>query len=111
MRGELHYEHVERSQQGEILTVMTSERLLGFNYRGEASIHPFVEQYERAMERVAKFAKLAVDAGVDQMRIELEAKQVDVAVRAFEAMLEDLQLTSEQRQEARETYARHLRAV
>lgn len=111
LRGALHYEHAERNQQGEILTVTTSETLLGFNFRGEASIHPFVEQYERAMERVAKFAKLAIDAGIDEARLQLEASQVEVAVRAFEAMLTELGLNSDQKQEARQTYVRHLQAV
>jgi hypothetical protein len=113
LRGEMHYEKASESaqQRGESLQVIAPEPLLGLNYRGEATIHPFVEQYERAMERVAKFAKLAIDAGIDEARLQLEAKQVEIAVRAFEAMLDELGLNGDQKQEARQTYARHLQAI
>lgn len=51
------------------------ERLLALNGTGFAQVHPFVVEYQRAIERRARFAKLCIDAGVAQKRVELEERQ------------------------------------
>jgi hypothetical protein len=110
LRGELHY-HAAPEESYDELRVSTNERLLGFNYKGEAQLHPFVMAQERAIDRHGRLAKLCLDAGIDERRMRMTEAQVDLAQRAFEAMLEDMGLDGGQKQEARKTYARHLRLV
>lgn len=93
----------ERASDGAALVVV--------DRKGEARAHPFVVDYQAALDRRAKFAKLCIDAGVAQRHVELHERQVELAHRAFEAMLDDLGLSGEKRQEARRSYASHLRLV
>lgn len=110
IRGSLNYTAAPFDSPNE-LHVTTNERLLGFNYKGEAQLHPFVTAHERALDRHAKIAKQCLDAGIDERRMRMTEAQVDLAQRAFEGMLEEMGLTHVQRQEARQAYARHLRLV
>lgn len=110
LRGSLNYETAAEDSFDE-LSVTTNERLLGFNYKGEAQLHPFVTAHERALDRHAKIAKQCLDAGIDERRMKMTEGQLDMAQRAFEAMLAEMGLTHPQRQEARQAYARHLRLV
>lgn len=85
--------------------------LLVVNRRGEVDVHPYVREYQVAVERRARMAKLCVDAGVQRRQMKLVETQVEIAQKALEATLESLKLDPDDRQEARRTYARHLRAV
>lgn len=110
LRGELHYSPApEDSFDG--LSVSTNERLLGFNYRGEAQIHPFMVEFEAAIDRRAKFAKMCMDAGIAERQIQMVEAQVEMTQRALEAALEAAGLDKAGRQEARREFARHLRVV
>lgn len=91
--------------------VPKADRLLVFNKDGLATLHPYVIEYHRLNETRAKLAKLALDAGVAERRVKIVEQQVEMTQQALEAALEDLGLTREQRQEARQGFARHLRAV
>lgn len=108
LRGELHYREAPIQSPDE-LRVYTGDRLLAFNYRGEAGIHPFVVEYQQAIDRRAKFAKLCLDAGVAERQTRLVEAQVDMTQKAFEASLAALGLDQAKRQEARREFARHLR--
>jgi hypothetical protein len=110
MRGQLGYYELNADDRDE-LGVVSYDPLLTLNRHGEAQIHPYVAEYNAALDRRAKYAKLCIDAGVAQAQVELQERQVQLAARAFEAMLDDLELEPEKRQEARQTYARHLRLV
>lgn len=78
---------------------------------GEAKPHVAVELLFRERQHAKAVAEAAIRAHVDVRRMELHEQQVDIAQRAFEAMLVELKLSADQRQEARQSYARHLRAV
>lgn len=110
IRGELGYTETE-GDFGSSVVVMPKDRMLAVNAKGEAKVHPYVEEYQRALERRAKFAKLCIDAGVAEMQIRIMEQQVELAQRAFEATLEALGLDAEHRQHARREYGRHLRLV
>lgn len=118
MRGEMWYETVTydvENADGEVEThhrrVPKADRLLALNREGLIVTHPFVDEYQRALERKAKFAKLALDAGVEERQVRATEAQVDLAQQAFEAGLDAAGVTGDQRQEARKAHARHLRAV
>jgi hypothetical protein len=81
------------------------------NRFGEQVIHPYVREYNGWVDRRARFAKMCLDAGVAERQVRMVEAQVELAQRAFEAMLGDLDLSDSQRQEARKSYARHLRSV
>jgi hypothetical protein len=110
IRGALGYTELEADDRDE-LGVVALDPLMALNRHGEAQVHPYVAEYNAALDRRAKFAKLCVDAGVAERQVELQEQQVRLAQRAFEAMLEELELDDAGRQQARRSYARHLRLV
>lgn len=110
IRGELGYGQAGYDGGGE-LRVWSNDHLLTLNKFGEAQLHPYVAEYEKALERRAKLAKMCIDAKLDERMVALQQRQVEVAQQAFEAMLAELSLSAPQRQEARLSYVRHLRAV
>jgi hypothetical protein len=110
IRGELGYEETQ-GEFGSSVIVMPKDRMLAVNSKGEARVHPYVTEYQQALERRAKFAKLCIDAGIAELQIRIMEQQVELAVRAFEAMLDKLGLDHAKRQEARREYGRHLRLV
>lgn len=111
LRGELGYVQDTNPDTEAELVVHSKDRLLALDKSGMAKLHPYVVEYQGALERRAKFAKLCIDAGIAERQVELYEQQVELAHRAFEAMLDDLGLDDAKRQEARRTYARHLRSV
>lgn len=108
-RGELGYSRSENPKFA--LDVESREKLLALNRHGEAQLHPFLVLYLEALDRRAKFAKMAIDAGVAQAQVELMEQQVEAALAALEATLDQLGIKGKDRQEAKQTYAGHLRAV
>lgn len=83
--------------------------LLTVNNKGDTQLHPYMQAYEEAINRRAKIAKLCIDAGIAEMQLELIQQQVDIAQQALEATLNTLDLSKEQRGEAKRQYAYHLR--
>lgn len=111
LRGELHYSAAPEDSFDE-LSVTTNERLLGFNYRGEAAIHPFVAEYNQALERRAKFAKMCVDAGVSERQIQLAERLGEQLSALFERTMAAIEgLSEEQRLMAARAYAREIAAL
>lgn len=108
LRGDLGYRETTEDEPGE-LRVWSHDRLLVLNQQGLAHIHPYQAHYEKAIERHGRLAKLCLDAGVDERRIQLQEKEVRHAVDAFEAALTDISLSAAKRQEVRQAYARRLR--
>jgi len=109
-RGRLSYYEADSDDRDE-LRVVPGDSLIALDRHGMAQVHPFVTEYNAALDRRARFAKLCIDAGVAEATVRLEQQKVEIVQRAFEATLEDLDLTADRRQEARRTYARHLRLV
>jgi hypothetical protein len=110
LRGELGYYEAGEDSSDE-LRVVSRDRLLALNSQGMAQIHPYVLEYDKWAERRARFAKLCLDARIDERIITLHQGQVELAQRAFEAMLAEMGMSAAARQEARHSYARHLRAA
>jgi hypothetical protein len=110
LRGELGYEEMAH-EHGVDVIVMPRDRLMAVNSKGEAKVHPYVDEYQKALERRAKFAKLCIDAGVAERQTRLIEQQVELAHKVFEDTLESIGLDAGKRQEARQAYGRHLRLV
>lgn len=111
LRGELGYDEVESGKGFTDVIVRPRDRMMAVDSRGEARVHPYVEEYQKAIERRAKFAKLCIDAGIAERQIRIVEQQVQIVQKAFEATLDKLNLDPAQRQEARREYGRHLRLV
>lgn len=91
--------------------MLATDRLMVANREGTAQLHPFILAHERWVERHAKFAKMCLDAGIDERRQRLAELDAQRGVEAFEGALEDADLTAEQRQRARQSFAERLRAA
>lgn len=73
-----------------------------------------VEQLNRfaeALERAQRFAKMFLDAGVDERQTRIAEAQAVMLVGVIRAVLDDLDLTAEQRARVGEVVPRHMRAV
>lgn len=64
------------------LMVQTSDKTV--------QLHPFVREYHAAIERRAKLAKLCLDAGVQERRVQLAERQAEELADAIRAILDDL---------------------
>lgn len=111
VRGELGYETVESEKGFTDVVVTPRDRLLAVNARGEAQVHPYMAEYQRAIERRARFAKLCIDAGIAERQIRIMEEQVAMAQKALDVTLEKMGLDAPRRQEARRIYAQQLRLV
>jgi hypothetical protein len=58
--------------------------LYGPSHTGDQAVHVAVGEYERAIERAAKVAKLALDAGVEERQVRLAEEQGDLLGRVLE---------------------------
>ena len=62
-------------------------------------------------DRAVRFAKLALDVGVDERQVRISEQQGAMLVKVVEATLSDLELSGAQRARGRELVAHHLRAL
>lgn len=60
--------------------------------------HPHVQLYNEERDRLARFSKLALDAGVSERLVRLAEDQGRVVIQLVEAAFQELGLTEEQRQ-------------
>jgi hypothetical protein len=111
LRGELGYEEVESDKGFTDMMVRPKDRLIAVDSRGESQVHPYMAEYQRALERRAKFAKLCIDAGVAERQVRVYEQQAELAQKAFELTLDGLGLSAGQKQKARRDHAVHLRLV
>lgn len=77
----------------------------------EAILQIYRDSYGEERDRLARHAKLAIDAGIDERRIALEEEQGELIARAIRGILDDLQLTPEQKRSAPAIARRHLMAL
>lgn len=73
-----------------------------------AVLQMYMEQYGTERDRLAKAAKLAIDAGIDERRIALEEDQGEAIAKAFQGVFADLDLTPEQKRAAPAVVRKHL---
>lgn len=57
---------------------------------GTVHLHPFVKEYNDALERRAKFAKLAMDAGVAERQVQLAESQAALIAGVIRSILTEL---------------------
>lgn len=115
-RGELGYEIVEEvvgdsGRTVERFIVRSREKLMALNKHSEAQLHPFLVAYTEALRDRARFAKMAIDAGIAEMQMELVERQVDMAQEALEATIVEMKLDKAARRAFVESYARNLRDI
>lgn len=117
LRGEQWWEKVEVGIDAEgnpkYKAIPKADRLLATTNEGRVHTHPFVDEYHRALDRRAKYAKLAIDAGVAERQVQLAEDQATMVVAIYEAALAEI---AERRgfdvdQNDRTVIARHLRAL
>lgn len=66
--------------------------LTTMNDKGDLNIHPFVHEYNQALDRRAKFAKMCLDAGVAERQVRIAEEQGQLIARAITAVLDDLKV-------------------
>lgn len=71
----------------------------------------WVRLYNEERDRLTRFAKLALDAGVAERQVKLAESQGELVAVALRGILKDLGLTPDQEMRAPEIVTRHLRAV
>lgn len=109
IRGELGYEEDTDEDSPYELRVRSRDRLLALDRHGQATVHPYMREYEAALERRAKFAKLCADAGVAERRVEIAEQQGQMMARAVVAILDELGV--DRTPEVNRTVGRHLRLL
>jgi hypothetical protein len=77
--------------------------------RGE--LHPAVRALDGAIDRLSRISKLAVDAGVEERRLELDELVVARLAEAVRAALAEVELSPEQHEQLRAAMTRHLAAL
>lgn len=79
----------------------------------QARVHIFVAMYNEERDRLVKYAKMCVDAGVDERRVRVAELQAQRLGQAFAAALEDVRdyLTGEAVEALKEALAKRLRAL
>lgn len=90
LRGTLSYREDKRLSSPYELEVSSHDRMLVLDRHGQASVHPYVVQYERALDRRAKFAKLAIDAGIAERQVRIAEKQGQQIAQAITHVFEKL---------------------
>ena len=73
-----------------------------------AILQMYMDQYGAERDRLAKAAKLAIDAGIDERRIAMEEDQGEAIAKAFQGVFADLNLTAEQKRSAPAIVRKHL---
>lgn len=77
----------------------------------QVSVHVWVEVRAHAVDRLAKFSKMALDAGVAERQVQLVERLGGEAAALIAGLFADLRLTPEQEQRAPEIVRRHLVAL
>jgi hypothetical protein len=94
--------------EGESPAEVTEIRLYGPDHTGDAVPHVLVAMYGAERERLAKFAKFALDAGIAQKHLDLIERLADPIVAVVMAALEGLPTAErEQRQRRAAATGRH----
>ena len=71
----------------------------------------WIEAYNEERDRLAKHAKLAIDAGIDARRIQIEEEKATLFAEALRAILGDLKLNPEQRQLVPGVVRKHMQVI
>lgn len=86
---------------GEAVVVQPAGRLYGPSTSGGIAMHPVLKEWQRAMDQNARFAKMAVDAGVSERMVRIAEAQGETIAQVVEGTLNELGLSPAVRDEAR----------
>jgi len=75
----------------DVLTTIYTE---GGSYK---KAHPYLELWNEERDRLAKFSKLALDAGVAEKQLKVEIAQIELMASALDASLDEAGISAEQR--------------
>lgn len=89
--------------------VLTLDPLLVRTGDNSIQVHPFLKEYNEALERRAKFAKMAMDAGVAERQVYLAEQQAVMLAGAVRSILTELGVTLDRKAVA--VVQRNLRAL
>jgi hypothetical protein len=64
--------------------------LVNHSAGGAAQIHPFADEYRRALDQRARIAKLCIDAGIAERQVELAEEQGRQIATVIQGVLEEL---------------------
>lgn len=70
-----------------------------------------LDRFTDALERAQRFAKVFLDAGVDERQTRIAESQASMIVGVIRAILDELDLSAVQRAKVGEVVPRHLRAI
>lgn len=91
IRGRLGYREAGEDEGGDgELVVEARDQMMALNRHGEAVIHPYVLEYGKWVERRARFAKLCLDARIDDRLISIAEDQAQQFAHAITGILADL---------------------
>lgn len=79
-----------------------------FDLKGEEQLNIWIRERQRSVDRLARFSKMALDAGVAERQVRIAEQMGDMIARILDGVLTDLQLTASQREESPEIIRRHL---
>lgn len=71
----------------------------------------WIQAQQYAIDRLARYSKMAIDAGVSERMVNLAEKMGDLIAPLLQGVLSDLNLTPAQKQEAPAVVGRHLRLL
>jgi hypothetical protein len=71
-------------------------------------LHPTARAFVAELDRLARVAKTATDAGVEERRMRLDEQRADLVTAFLRAFVDDLDLSDEQRRALPGVMARHL---
>lgn len=103
-------------EDGAVVVEHVKERVADGDARGgsyiersnQAELHIWVRAYHDDLDRLARFSKMALDAGVEERRVRAAERFADSFATALQGILGDLALTPEQQKRAPEIVRRHL---
>lgn len=73
-----------------------------------SELHAWVHAHQQALDRLAKFSKMAIDAGVAERHVRVAERYGEVIARLLDGVLGDLDLTPAQLKKASTVVPRHL---
>jgi hypothetical protein len=74
-------------------------------------VHLWVRERQNAMDRLARYAKWAIDAGIAERQVRVMEVYGESIARMLRGILNELELTAEQRDRAPDIVRRHLIAI
>lgn len=96
-------------EDGSTRMVVDHDPLLVRQSDKKVALHPYVVEYQSALERRAKFAKLAIDAGIAERQVRLAERQGELIAQVIRGVLADLGV--DDREDVPQIVRRHLSLV